>query len=226
MLLRLAAGGAVAGTAAAYAWARRELGEDGLSRIYAYDRVAVPAIIEYKLLEARCEKLPALLPFLFSRPSDEEERARFQVLHDKWVGPLYDVHMSLGGFYYKSAQKVASNQGGVVPKTYIDYFQPFLNDIPPHDFNEVVAVVEGELGAPIDSVFSSFDREPIGCASIGQAHRATLRSTGERVVAKVRTTEHGAHLPNVAMLTPPSYGRCRTPRPSAPSAATSSRYVL
>ena len=207
MLLRVAAGGAVAGTAAAYAWARRELGEDGLSRIYAYDRVAVPAIIEYKLLEARCEKLPAVLPFLFPRPSDEEERARFQILHDKWVGPLYEVHMSLGGFYYKSAQKVApaaqrarsaarkqlatctltplitsapgpqvaSNQGGVVPKTYVDSFQPFLNDIPPREFDEVVSVVEEELGAPIHSVFSHFEPEPIGCASIGQAHRATPR---------------------------------------------------
>lgn len=30
---------------------------------------------------------------------------------------------------------------------------------------------------------------PIGCASIGQAHRATLRSTGERVVVKVQNPE-------------------------------------
>ena len=71
----------------------------------------------------------------------------------------------------------------------MDTFQPFLNDIPPRDPAAVRAVIEGELGRPMDEVFSSFTWEPIGCASIGQAHRATLRSTGERVVVKVQNPE-------------------------------------
>lgn len=68
-------------------------------------------------------------------------------------------------------------------------FQPFLNQIPPRDPAEVRRVVESELGRPREEVFSSFDEIPIGCASIGQAHRATLRSTGERVVVKVQNPE-------------------------------------
>ena len=31
-----------------------------------FDKVALPAIIDYKATEARCEKLPKLLPQLFS----------------------------------------------------------------------------------------------------------------------------------------------------------------
>ena len=93
------------------------------------------------------------------------------------------------GFYYKSGQKVAANTGGVVPKFYVDMFQPFLNDIPPREQESVKRVIEGELGRPMAEVFSSFTWEPIGCASIGQAHRATLRSTGERVVVKVQNPE-------------------------------------
>ena len=31
-----------------------------------FDKVALPAIIDYKVTEARCEKLPKLLPQLFS----------------------------------------------------------------------------------------------------------------------------------------------------------------
>lgn len=57
---------------------------------------------------------------LFPPVSDEEELAQFAVLHDKWKQPLYDKFMELGGFYYKSGQKIASNQGGVVPKAYVD----------------------------------------------------------------------------------------------------------
>jgi len=35
-------------------------------------------------------------------------------------------------------------------------------------------------------VFSFVDPVPLGCASIGQTHRAVLRGSGERVVIKVQ----------------------------------------
>jgi aarF domain-containing kinase len=38
----------------------------------------------------------------------------------------------------------------------------------------------------VDAVFSSFDAEACGAASIGQAHRATVRRTGQDVVVKVQ----------------------------------------
>jgi ubiquinone biosynthesis protein len=34
------------------------------------------------------------------------------------------------------------------------------------------AILERELGAPVDEVFSAFDPVPLGSASIGQVHRA------------------------------------------------------
>ncbi len=49
----------------------------------------------------------------------------------------------------------------------------------------VRAIVEAELGEPIDDVFLQFSDEPIASASIGQVHRARLRS-GEYVVLKVQ----------------------------------------
>ena len=76
-----------------------------------------------------------------------------------------------------------------MPKVYIDRFQPFLNDIPPRPEAAVREVIEAELGRPLEEVFSSFTWAPVGCASIGQTHRATLRSTGERVVVKVQNPE-------------------------------------
>jgi ubiquinone biosynthesis protein len=51
----------------------------------------------------------------------------------------------------------------------------------------VQQIVETELGQAIDDVFAEFDLVPIASASIGQVHRARLK-TGERVVVKVQHT--------------------------------------
>lgn len=182
-------GAGVAGGTYVYFKAKKELGEDALSRQWQYNRVAFPVISEYKWTEAKCEILPKFLPSIFPPVTDEEERAIFEVLHRKHAKSMFDIFMKLGGFFYKNGQKVASNNGGVVPQYYIDMFQPFLNDIPARDPADVRAVMEAELGCKREQVFSSFDEKPIGCASIGQAHRATLKSTGERVVVKVQNPE-------------------------------------
>lgn len=62
-----------------------------------FDRVALPAIIDYKLTEARCEKLPRLLPPLFSEVPEAEQLRRYAVLHQKWKQSLFDIFMELGG---------------------------------------------------------------------------------------------------------------------------------
>ena len=49
--------------------------------------------------------------------------------------------------------------------------------------------IEAELGAPISEIFSDFCDEPLGAASIGQAHAATLRGSGLPVVVKVQFPE-------------------------------------
>jgi ubiquinone biosynthesis protein len=56
----------------------------------------------------------------------------------------------------------------------------------PADPPEVVRrIVETELGQSLDDLFAEFDLVPVASASIGQVHRARLR-TGERVVVKVQ----------------------------------------
>ena len=188
------AGATLAGTTGGYVWARYTMGADAVDRIYAYDKVAVPMIIDYKWLEWKLEVAPnsEMLRRFFPLLPEEEQKHQFQQLHEKHAKPLFDSFMELGGFYYKSGQKIAANMSGVIPKTYIDMFQPFLNDIPARSFDEDIRrVVEGELGdgVALEDVFSEFDREPIGCASIGQVHRARLKSNGRRVVVKVQNPE-------------------------------------
>jgi hypothetical protein len=58
-------------------------------------------------------------------------------------------------------------------------------NVPPQPFETVRATIESELGKPLREVFKSFDRKPLGAASIGQVHRATLHD-GTPVVVKVQ----------------------------------------
>ena len=52
-------------------------------------------------------------------------------------------------------------------------------------FEDVRAVVEEDLGAPLNRVFAHFDGMPVAAASIAQVHLATL-ATGEQVAVKVQ----------------------------------------
>lgn len=153
--------------------ATENMGSDAVERMMRFSKVAVPLIVEYKWLEAKLEKLPEKFPDIFPALPDEEQTRQFQVLHDKWAPPAFDCFMELGGFYYKNGQKVASNASGflclcliiakphdlgtaimrnnthlnvgVFPKSWVDYFQPFLNDIPARTMDEIRAVIENEL---------------------------------------------------------------------------------
>lgn len=57
--------------------------------------------------------------------------------------------------------------------------------MPPFPDDEALAIVERELGKPLDSVFEAFEKEPVAAASLGQVYRATLRG-GRRVAVKVQ----------------------------------------
>jgi len=90
----------------------------------------------------------------------------------------------LGTTYIKLGQIISSGQG-LFPDPLVEEFKLLRDRVPPEPFTTVRRVVEEELGQSIESVFSSFDQEPVAAASIAQVHRATLR-TGEDVVVKVQ----------------------------------------
>jgi len=90
----------------------------------------------------------------------------------------------LGPTFIKLGQ-LLSTRPDVVGRELADELKQ-LQAATPADPPEIVRkIVELELGQPIDEVFSEFELEPIASASIGQVHRARLKS-GERVVVKVQ----------------------------------------
>ncbi|MFP2924134.1 ABC1 kinase family protein [Pyxidicoccus sp. 3LG] len=59
------------------------------------------------------------------------------------------------------------------------------SEAPPIDSEEVVAIIEEELGAPPQRLFAEFDPTPLAAASLGQVHAARLQD-GREVVLKVQ----------------------------------------
>ncbi|WP_299717141.1 AarF/UbiB family protein [Tardiphaga sp.] len=90
----------------------------------------------------------------------------------------------LGTTYLKLGQFMAM-RFDLLPREICDELQRLFENVPPLPFDTVRAVVEAELGAPLADLFSGFDPQPIGAASIAQVHSAR-NHRGERLAVKIQ----------------------------------------
>lgn len=132
-------------------------GLEGLERSAAFYSLAIPYYIQYRMHQ-------------YKDPPEE----KWDELHQEASQDALDIMLRLKGFYIKSGQMCAANIGNAFPRIWQDTMSVLQDEVPAKDFEIVKQVVESEMKKPLSQVFSSFDREPIGAASIGQVHRATL----------------------------------------------------
>ena len=94
---------------------------------------------------------------------------------------------SMGPTYIKLGQ-LLSTRFDLLPDSYTTALARLQDHVEPIPVEQVKTVIEEELGASLKHLFVEFEDEPLASASLGQVHRATLRS-GRAVVVKVQRPE-------------------------------------
>ena len=90
----------------------------------------------------------------------------------------------LGPTYVKIGQ-IMSSRVDLLPQSYCRELEKLRENVKPLDPVVAKAVIEQEAGKKIDEIYAEFRDEPLGSASIGQAHYGVLKD-GTRVVTKVQ----------------------------------------
>ena len=92
--------------------------------------------------------------------------------------------LELGPTFIKLGQ-LFSTRADLFPSEFVDELSKLQDQVPAFSYDQVVSIVEADLGKPVNVLYGHFDPVPLAAASLGQVHRAQLR-TGEDVVVKVQ----------------------------------------
>ena len=98
---------------------------------------------------------------------------------------IREAFEELGTTFIKLGQMM-SLRSDIIPASMAEEFKKLTDNVKPIGFDQIKPIIESELCAGIDEIFSEFDENPIAAASISQVYGATLKETGEKVVVKVR----------------------------------------
>ena len=101
------------------------------------------------------------------------------------VSDLRYAMEELGPAFIKLGQLLATRPD-LVGNEIADDLKLLRDNTPTTPFDEMRVVIEEELGKPLEEVYSEFNEEPLGSASIGQVYKATLKESGEEVAVKVQ----------------------------------------
>lgn len=96
---------------------------------------------------------------------------------------IKDVMLELQGLFIKFGQLI-SILSNVLPDEFRKPLEELQDNVPPHPFSEIEAVIQKELGKPSSDIFTQIEPQPIAAASIGQVHRAKIGD--EDVVVKIQ----------------------------------------
>lgn len=97
---------------------------------------------------------------------------------------IRETFLELGPTFIKLGQ-LFSTRADIIPVEYVEELTKLQDKVPAFNYEIVRRIIEQDLAKPVHELFASFDPVPLAAASLGQVHKAELR-TGETVVVKVQ----------------------------------------
>jgi len=117
------------------------------------------------------------------RSSDARQQALLDT-HIKNAIKLVQRSKELRGAFTKLVQML-SMRDDILPAEVLGILSSVQSSVPPMDYSLIRKQVVRELGRPPEQVFASFEHHAFAAASLGQVHKARLKS-GQEVVVKVQ----------------------------------------
>jgi ubiquinone biosynthesis protein len=123
-------------------------------------------------------------------PAFEHDAGEKEKAHVSGAERMRLVLQDLGPTFIKLGQILSTRQD-VLPEGVISELKKLQDDVPSVPFGDIKTVVETSLGAPLDTVYVSFEEAPLASASVGQVHRAVLATENGNVDVVVKVQRPG-----------------------------------
>jgi predicted unusual protein kinase regulating ubiquinone biosynthesis (AarF/ABC1/UbiB family) len=114
----------------------------------------------------------------------QENQRLLAEAHWRTAVRLLDSMTYLRGAVMKVGQTLA-NFPDIAPREFVETLERLHSDAPPMHWSLLREMVHNELGDDPENLFSSFEKQAFAAASLGQVHRARLK-TGEEVAVKIQ----------------------------------------
>eukprot|EP00189_Rhodosorus_marinus_P008840 CAMPEP_0184753952 /NCGR_PEP_ID=MMETSP0315-20130426/44370_1 /TAXON_ID=101924 /ORGANISM="Rhodosorus marinus, Strain UTEX LB 2760" /LENGTH=586 /DNA_ID=CAMNT_0027233351 /DNA_START=185 /DNA_END=1947 /DNA_ORIENTATION=+ len=114
-----------------------------------------------------------------------EDKDELSKVHSNTARRLYTLCADQGGIYTKMGQHI-STVGRSIPTEYATELAKLKDQAKYDSFDDVRKTIQEDFHAPIDTIFSSFDKVPIASASLAQVHHGVLQQTEQPVAVKVQ----------------------------------------